>query len=69
GDIQNLEGNKHEAKPKETHLRNRGGHVPGIQSEYRGNNGMSRQAEAAFKEMKKLIAELPTLTAPMEIEE
>ncbi|GJT24491.1 reverse transcriptase domain-containing protein [Tanacetum coccineum] len=27
------------------------------------------EAEAAFKEMKKLIAELPTLTAPMEKEE
>ncbi|GJX68377.1 reverse transcriptase domain-containing protein [Tanacetum coccineum] len=27
------------------------------------------KAEAAFKEMKKLIAELPTLTAPMENEE
>ncbi|GKG07532.1 reverse transcriptase domain-containing protein, partial [Tanacetum coccineum] len=27
------------------------------------------EAEAAFKEMKKLIAELPTLTAPMEREE
>ncbi|GJU28264.1 reverse transcriptase domain-containing protein [Tanacetum coccineum] len=43
------------------YLRNRGGRVLGIQSEYRGNN--------AFKEMKKLIAKLPTLTAPMEREE
>ncbi|GJV17542.1 reverse transcriptase domain-containing protein [Tanacetum coccineum] len=108
------------------HLRNRGGHVPRIQSKYR-NNGMSEQgrsclnlpspkclkdvqklngklaslnrflsksaekslpffktlkkctkksdfqwtmkAEAAFKEMKILIAKLPTLSAPMEREE
>ncbi|GJU62073.1 reverse transcriptase domain-containing protein [Tanacetum coccineum] len=56
-DIQNPEGNKHEVKPKEMHLRNRGRHVPGIQT------------EAAVKETKKLIVELPTLTAPMEKEE
>ncbi|GJU09752.1 reverse transcriptase domain-containing protein [Tanacetum coccineum] len=30
---------------------------------------MTAEAEAAFKEMKKLIAKLPTLTAPMEREE
>ncbi|GJY07780.1 reverse transcriptase domain-containing protein [Tanacetum coccineum] len=30
---------------------------------------MTAEAEAAFKEMKKLITELPTLTAPMEKEE
>nr|GEX19251.1 hypothetical protein [Tanacetum cinerariifolium] len=70
GDIQNPEGNKHEAKPKEMHLRNRGRYVPGIQGEYQRDNGMSGQeAEAAFKEMTKLIAELLTLTAPIEREE
>ncbi|GKA36233.1 reverse transcriptase domain-containing protein [Tanacetum coccineum] len=46
------------------HLRNRGRHVPGIQSEYRENN----EVAAAFKEMKKLVAKLPTLTAPIERE-
>nr|GEU44929.1 reverse transcriptase domain-containing protein [Tanacetum cinerariifolium] len=50
-------------------LDNRGGRVLRIQSEYQGNNGMSKQAKAAFKEMKKLIAKLPTLTAPMDKEE
>ncbi|GJV27759.1 reverse transcriptase domain-containing protein [Tanacetum coccineum] len=33
------------------------------------NGKLTTEAEAAFKEMKKLIAELPTLTAPMEREE
>nr|GEV60044.1 reverse transcriptase domain-containing protein [Tanacetum cinerariifolium] len=88
GDISNLKGNKHEAKPKEMHLWNRRRHVPGIQSEYRGNNEKSlpffktlknctkksdfqwtAEAKTAFKEMKKQIAKLPTLTAPMEKEE
>ncbi|GJZ75782.1 reverse transcriptase domain-containing protein [Tanacetum coccineum] len=32
-------------------------------------NGKTMEAEAAFKQMKKLIAELPTLTAPMDKEE
>ncbi|GJZ94673.1 reverse transcriptase domain-containing protein [Tanacetum coccineum] len=31
--------------------------------------GIKQKAEAAFKQMKQLIAELPTLTAPMEKEE
>nr|GEX63003.1 reverse transcriptase domain-containing protein [Tanacetum cinerariifolium] len=86
GDIQNPEGNKHEAKPKQMHLQNREGHVPGIQSEYRRNNALPffktlkkckkkndfqwiAEVKAAFKEMKILIAELPTLTAPMEREQ
>nr|GEX32114.1 reverse transcriptase domain-containing protein [Tanacetum cinerariifolium] len=88
GDIQNPEGNKHEAKPKEMHLRNREGHVPGIQNEYQRNNEKSlpffktlkkctkksdfqwiAEVEAAFKEMKILIAKLPTLTAPIEREQ
>ncbi|GJV71045.1 reverse transcriptase domain-containing protein [Tanacetum coccineum] len=40
------------------------GHVPGIH----GKHQRDEKAEAAFKQMKKLIAELPTLTAPMEKE-
>ncbi|GKF05566.1 reverse transcriptase domain-containing protein, partial [Tanacetum coccineum] len=35
----------------------------------RGSHVLGIQAEAAFKQMKRLIAELPTLTTPMEKEE
>ncbi|GJY64622.1 reverse transcriptase domain-containing protein [Tanacetum coccineum] len=42
-----------------------GRHVPGLQGKHQGN----KEAEAAFKQMKQPIAELPMLTAPMEKEE
>ncbi|GJV55507.1 reverse transcriptase domain-containing protein [Tanacetum coccineum] len=50
---------KHEAESQKMHLRGGRRHVLAIQA----------KAEAAFKQMKMLIAELPTLTAPMEKEE
>ncbi|GKA20389.1 reverse transcriptase domain-containing protein [Tanacetum coccineum] len=43
----------------------RGRHDPGLQGKHQGD----KEAEAAFKQMKQLIAELPMLTAPMEKEE
>nr|GEW04074.1 hypothetical protein [Tanacetum cinerariifolium] len=66
-DIQNPEGNKHETKPKEMHIRNRGKHVPEKCTE--SDFQWTAKVEIAFKEMKKLIVKLPTLTAPMEKEE
>ncbi|GKG08979.1 reverse transcriptase domain-containing protein, partial [Tanacetum coccineum] len=64
-------------KSKEIHLWNRGKHVLGIQGKYQMDKEVHKksdfqwtaEAEAAFKEMKKLIAALQTLTAPREKEE
>ncbi|GKB72064.1 reverse transcriptase domain-containing protein, partial [Tanacetum coccineum] len=73
---------KHEAESQKMHLRGGGRHVLGIQAEKslpffkalkkctkKSDFQWTAKAEAAFKQMKKLIAELPTLTAPMEKEE
>ncbi|GJR46737.1 reverse transcriptase domain-containing protein [Tanacetum coccineum] len=46
-----------------------GGHVPGIQSKYQGDKSLPEQGRSRLRQMKKLIAELPTLTVPAEKEE
>nr|GEV42486.1 reverse transcriptase domain-containing protein [Tanacetum cinerariifolium] len=66
----NLEGNKHEIKPQKVCLWDEGRHIPRVQGGCgRTENVPRKEAEMAFKGMKKLIAELPMLTAPKEKEE
>nr|GEW18654.1 reverse transcriptase domain-containing protein [Tanacetum cinerariifolium] len=79
--IQDPKRNKHEAESQEMHLRGGRRYVLGIQDKSlsffktlkkctkKSDFQWTAEAKAAFKQMKKLIVELPTLTAPMEKEE
>ncbi|GJV21757.1 reverse transcriptase domain-containing protein [Tanacetum coccineum] len=70
--IQNSPTNKHEAESKKILLRNARGDVLGLQRRAKAEwetSKFKQEAEAAFKQMKKLIAELSMLTAPKEKEE